>query len=55
LLRLAQAQLDLGEAFSAADKRAEARTHADEALRLFERKGDVSSAAAARRLIERTS
>jgi tetratricopeptide (TPR) repeat protein len=50
-LRLAQAQLDLGDVLFAAEERAEARTHTEEALRLFEHKGDVSSAALARRLI----
>ena len=54
-LRLAQAQLDLGEVLSAAEERAGARAHAEEALRLFNHKGDVSSAAVAARLVGQTS
>jgi tetratricopeptide (TPR) repeat protein len=50
LLRIAKAQLDRAEVLFARQP-GEARLSADEALRLFEFKGDLASAAEARRLI----
>jgi uncharacterized protein HemY len=51
LLRIAKAHLDRAEVLSIASRPAEARCSADEALRLFEYKGDLASAGQARALI----
>jgi tetratricopeptide (TPR) repeat protein len=51
LLRLAKVDLDRAEVLANASRHAEARTSAEEAIRLFEFKGDLASAGQARVLI----
>lgn len=51
LLRIPKARLDGADVFAVASRPTEARHHAEEALRLFEFKGDLASGGMARKLL----